>query len=1093
LNRHFEKETPYYQNEHRVLCKDGTYKWILDRGKVMEWNIDGKPLRVIGTHKDISEQKKSEVALRESEKKYRALLEGSILGILAFDIETHQCSFSNSAACKLFGYSEEEICRLNLADFHPKDSVETVISEFESQMRGKKSISDTLPCLRKDGTIFYADIAGYSTIINERSCNIGFIMDVTARKQSEDSLLQIRLFLDSIIDQSPNSMWISDEHGNVIRVNQACKNFFKLKDEEVIGKYNIFKDNIVEEQGFMPMVRDVFENGTTARFTIHYDTSAVKILELGRTTQSFLEVYISPILNSHGKVTNTIIQHIDITEQKQIEGKIKRSEAQLANALDIAKLGPWEYDVASDTFTFNDHFYKVFRTTVEREGGYTMTSAQYARRFVHADDMLQVGIETRKAIETTDPNFSRNIEHRIIYADGKTGYINVHFFIIKDAQGRTVKTYGVNQDITERKQIQESLRVSEQRYHNLFDQANEGLILLSKDGKLAEVNKSFAEMHGYTVDEMKHLDIRDLDVLRERSFKDRDDIMHRLEAGEVVHFEVDHYHKDGHVITFSNSASLITIGDQQYYLAFHQDITERKVAEQKLREKDIQFRKLSSNLPDLIYQFTRRADGSYCVPIASEGIKNIFGCSPEDVIEDFSPIGRVIFPEDSERVISDIEYSAEHLTYFTCEFRVQIPNKPIQWIFSRSTPEKLADGSVTWYGFNANITEMKQTEFDLTRAKEKAEESDRLKSAFLANMSHEIRTPMNGILGFTELLKEPELTVDEQRSYIHIIEKSGTRLLNIINDIVDMSKIEAGQMDITLSEVNVNAKIEFIYDFFKPEAEQKKIHFLFYHQLPTTEAVIRTDPEKIYAILTNLVKNALKFTQEGSLEFGYVKKGEILEFYVKDTGIGIRPEYKEIIFKRFMQGDKLLTKNYEGTGLGLSISKAYVEMLGGTMWMESEVGKGSTFYFTIPYNVETEKNAFKDDLFSVSAAEHQVKNLKILIAEDDETSATLITTVVKKISHDLLHAVTGIEAVDACRNNPGIDLVLMDITMPELSGYEATRQIRTFNKDVIIIAQTAYAQTGDREKSLEAGCNDYISKPLKHSLLLELIHKYFNK
>ncbi len=255
------------------------------------------------------------------------------------------------------------------------------------------------------------------------------------------------------------------------------------------------------------------------------------------------------------------------------------------------------------------------------------------------------------------------------------------------------------------------------------------------------------------------------------------------------------------------------------------DITERKLADEKVREKDIQFRKLSSNVPDLIFQFTRRPDGTYCVPIASEGIKNIFGCSPEDVVEDFAPIGRVIYPEDAERVISDIEYSAKHLTYFTCEFRVQIPGKDIQWIYSRSSPEKLEDGSITWYGFNADITLLKQAEEELIKAKEKAEESDRLKSAFLANMSHEIRTPMNGILGFLELLKEQDLTETKKENYINIVNKGGVRLLNTINDIIEVSKIESNNIEIDKERISIKSLLKYYYEFFLLETKSKGLDF----------------------------------------------------------------------------------------------------------------------------------------------------------------------------------------------------------------------------------------------------------------------------
>jgi hypothetical protein len=382
---------------------------------------------------------------------------------------------------------------------------------------------------------------------------------------------------------------------------------------------------------------------------------------------------------------------------------------------------------------------------------------------------------------------------------------------------------------------------------------------------------------------------------------------------------------------------------------------------------------------------------------------------------------------------------------------------------------------------------------ELTIAKEQAEESNRLKSAFLTNMSHEIRTPMNGIIGFTELLKEPNLSSDEQQDYIQTIQISGARMLNTINNIVDVSKIESGLTKVDIKETNINEKMEFTYKFFKPEVEIKGLQFLFKNSLPSKEAIIKTDNEKVYGILTNLVRNAIKFTYDGSIEFGYEKKGEYLEFFVKDTGIGIPQKQHQIIFERFRQGSESHNRGYEGSGLGLSIAKSYVKMLGGEIWVESEEGRGSTFYFTIPYNAVSEEKMEIESAVSEEYKEVELKRLKILIVEDDEISYSLLTNMLQKISDKVLHALTGVEAVETCRNNPDLDLVLMDIRMPVMDGNEATRQIRLFNKDVIIIAQTAYGFSSDREKAIEAGCNDYISKPINYTLLYEIIKKHVNK
>ncbi len=395
-----------------------------------------------------------------------------------------------------------------------------------------------------------------------------------------------------------------------------------------------------------------------------------------------------------------------------------------------------------------------------------------------------------------------------------------------------------------------------------------------------------------------------------------------------------------------------------------------------------------------------------------------------------------------------------------------------------------------------NIRDISQRiaiESELIAAKEKAEESDRLKTAFLTNMSHEIRTPMNGILGFTELLREPNLTSDDQRDYIQIIQISGARMLNTINNIVDVSKIESGLIKVVISETNINEKTKFIYKFFKPEADFKGLQFSVKNSLTTDESFIKTDNEKVYGILTNLVKNAIKFTYDGFIEFGYVKKGRYLEFFVKDTGVGIPENQKELIFERFRQGSENHNRGYEGSGLGLSIAKSYVEMLGGEIWLESEETKGSTFYFTIPY---IDASNEKTEIINADTTEYkgvELKNLKILIVEDDEISYSLLSRMLKKISKEVLHAMTGVEAIEACRNNPDLDLVLMDIRMPVMDGNEATRKIREFNKDVIIIAQTAYAFPGDKENAVEAGSNDYISKPINMSLLYELIKKHCKK
>ncbi|SNR39442.1 ATP-binding protein [Lutibacter flavus] len=452
---------------------------------------------------------------------------------------------------------------------------------------------------------------------------------------------------------------------------------------------------------------------------------------------------------------------------------------------------------------------------------------------------------------------------------------------------------------------------------------------------------------------------------------------------------------------------------------------------------------------------------------------------------------QAVHPDDIEIIKKGWELATVQKRKSQTQYRFLLKDGTIKWVLGLAVPELNSKNEIIGYvGTITDITDLKIYQQEQIILKEKAEESNRLKSAFLANMSHEIRTPMNGILGFSDLLKNANISNEEQQNYIRIIEKSGTRMLNIINDIINISKIESGLMEIILEEMNINEQIEYIYTFFKPEVEAKGIKFSFKNGLPADESIIKVDREKFISILTNLIKNAIKYSEKGSIEFGYVKKKEFLEFYVKDTGIGIPEERQKAIFERFIQADIEDKMARQGAGLGLAISKAYIELLGGKLWVESKKNQGSNFYFTIPYS-----NNINEITLTVSAEkeENKFKNLKILIVEDDEISKFLIDTILEEIDCIILHATNGIEAVEMCRNNPDINLILMDIKMPIMDGYEATRQIRKFNKDVIIVAQTAFALTGDDEKSVEAGCNEHLSKPISKQELFSIIQRYFAK
>jgi signal transduction histidine kinase/CheY-like chemotaxis protein len=387
---------------------------------------------------------------------------------------------------------------------------------------------------------------------------------------------------------------------------------------------------------------------------------------------------------------------------------------------------------------------------------------------------------------------------------------------------------------------------------------------------------------------------------------------------------------------------------------------------------------------------------------------------------------------------------------------------------------------------NIEINLRKQVEQELMAAKDNAEESDRLKSIFLANLSHEIRTPMNGILGFADLLKNKDLSEVEQNKYIEVIENSGQRMLRLIADLVDISTIETGHVEIKTEPTNLNGLIDKVYDFFKPKAEKMGLQFTCNKELANQDSNILTDSTKLEQVLTNLVHNAIKFTYDGKISFGYKLKDNFLHFWVEDTGKGIHSELKELIFDRFRQVEDTALRGEEGSGLGLAICKAYVELMNGKIWVESKPDKGSLFCVTLPYYKTTpQKSSREKEEVTINYQEDS-----ILVVEDDAISRFFLLEVLKESKFKIIRADNGQDAIDAVKADSDIKLVLMDMKMPVMNGIEATKEIRKTYPDLPIIAQTAYASNIERQEAINAGCNDVIVKPINKRTLYEKINTY---
>jgi|NGEPerStandDraft_6_1074524.scaffolds.fasta_scaffold05945_2 PAS domain S-box-containing protein len=734
----------------------------------------------------------------------------------------------------------------------------------------------------------------------------------------------------------------------------------------------------------------------------------------------------------------------------------------------------WTSGVDKKRDYFNKPWLDFTGRTMEQESGDGWAEG------LHPDDD-KIFLETYSEAFERRERFSVN--YRLSRYDNEYRWIQDDCTPMFNSTDEFIGYIGYCLDITELKIKEVTFRESEELYR-IFINSTEDLVFLKDEHfRYVIVNKANASF--FKKSETEIIGKTDYELMSEDAAKNCHStdklalssdkvIIHEERVGDKV------YETRKFKILFKNGS--YGIG------GYIRDMTKEMTAQVALRESEHLFNTLTTISPVGIFHTSPDGRTTYVNPTWC----HLAGLSAERAIN--NGWLSAVHPEDRKKIVVKWQSAVKNQSDSVAEYRFLHPDGSIVYIIGNASPEFDSNKQIVGYvGTITDITELKKLERNLILAKEKAEESDRLKTAFLHNISHEIRTPMNAIVGFSSLLGEPDITHEEQISFINTVQQSSNHLLSIITDIINISNIEANIIKINNRQIDINSKMRSLYNQFLQVAKGKNLSLSCELTLSDEKSIILTDGTKLSEIMSNLISNALKFTEHGSIKFGYTPEDSFIRFYVYDTGIGIPSDKHTKIFDRFYQIDNSVTRIYEGTGLGLTICKSYVELLGGKIWLTSETGNGSVFYFTIPYSPESVTNINNELVVSEKGEFADLKNLKILVVEDDENSYSLLSKTLNNFSSEIIHAKTGIEAVESCHNNPDLDLVLMDIMMPIMDGYEATRQIRQFDKNVIIIAQTSFAFSDEKEKTIDAGCNDFISKPIDKTLLLRLIKKHCNK
>lgn len=1068
-----------YQIELRFQHKDGHYVPVLSRGFITR-DDDGKMIRLTGTNMDLSERKKAEAALRESEELYRNIYERTPVMMHSTDAKGRLLNVSDYWL-KTLGYQKSEVLGKESADFLTDESKEyaknTALPEFF-----KQGYINEVPyqLIKKNGHIIDVLLSAISKNDSEGKMKqtLAVIVDVTSIKNVEKQIFDTKQFYEDIIEGVQDGIWVTDEKDIIYFANKAMESIAGISREKIQGN-NVLRDFPKETAGeLISFYNRAKEEKKPVWYNIKVKTPSGK--------DTWQNGWLIPQYQDD-TYKGIICTIRDVTDRNLADNALSESEEKYRllakNSVDVI----WQMDLRLNFTYVSPKIIEVFGFTPEEWIGSNLSKYSSRKEFFNMARNALKGIKHYKTFNHVV------FEARMIKKSGEEFPVEIIGRILLDKNGLPVSIQGSTRDITDRIKAENMLKESEHRFRFLAENAKDMIYRMSiPDGRYEYVSPASLEIFGYLPTEFYDEPVLIQKVIHpEWGDYFKKEWKNLLDGNIPPFYEYQIIHKSGNVKWLNQrntpikdeNGSLIAIE------ALVTDITKRKKIEQDLLENQKRYKDAQAlgHVGNWEYNVLT---GEFW---ASDESRRIYGFDLDskyfttETVESCIPERERVHQALTDLIEDDKEYDLvfDLLTY----------DKGIRkTIHSIAESEKDARGKVKRItGVISDISKRVQAEEELVRAKEKAEESDRLKSAFLANMSHEIRTPMNGILGFTGLLKKPMLSGEKQQNYIRIIEESGVRMLNTINDIIDISKIESRQIQVSISDINLNKQMDELFEFFLPETTKKNIRFSITKMLPDQEAHIKTDKEKLNSVLINLIKNAIKYTHAGNIEFGCLlnekSKAKELKFYIKDTGIGIPKLRLKAIFERFVQADIQDSQAFEGSGLGLAISKAYVEMLGGKIWVESEEEVGSEFYFTIPYvgkDIEIPNKNIED-----SIKQAVKKELKILIVEDEEFSIEYLEAVLEGCIKELFIAKTGIEAVKMCRANPDLDLILMDIKIPEIDGYEATRRIREFNKDVFILAQTAFAQSGDREKCIEAGCDNYISKPIDQDNLLEMIDKNF--